>query len=105
MEQVVGKGVVHKIFGRGVIVLAAARYFTVQFENPGVWEKKFLFPQAFDTMITFEDDDLQEGARIAAEQAMAERQKCTVKIALRCKQEIMQKVQKEKAVRTVRKKL
>lgn len=105
MEQVVGKGVVHKIFGRGVIVLADARYFTVQFEDPEVGEKKFLFPQAFDSIIAFEDGDLQQGARGAAEQAMVDRRKCSTKIALRCQAEAVTRAHDRKTVRkTVKKK-
>ena len=105
MEQVVGKGVVHKIFGRGVIVLADTRYFAVRFENPEIGEKKFLFPQAFDVMITFEDGDLQEGARGAAEQAMAVRKTCSEKIALRCRAEAATRIGVRKTIRkTVKKK-
>ena len=100
MEQVVGKGVIHQIFGRGVIVLAEERYFTVRFENPGVGEKQFLFPQAFDLVLSFENEDaLQEEAREAAVQAAAARQRCSAKIAIRCKQEAMMQVRKKKTVR------
>lgn len=65
MEQVIGKGVIHKIFGRGVIVLSEERYLTIRFEDA---------------------DALQEKAREAAAQAAADRQKCSAKIAIRCKE-------------------
>lgn len=104
MEEVVGKRVVHKIFGRGNIVLADTRYFTVQFENLAVGEKKFLFPQAFDSILVFEDGDLQAGARAAAEQAAADRQNCAAKIAIRCKQEALLRTRKKIARRARTKK-
>ncbi len=103
MEEVMGKSVVHKIFGRGIIILADARYFTVRFDQ-AIGDKQFLFPSAFDSILTFEDSALQEGAMEAVAQARQSRQQYSTKIAIRCKQEAMMQMRK-KAVRktTVRK--
>lgn len=66
---VIGQQVVHALFGRGRICSADARYFTVNFEENGIGEKTFVFPDAFRTLISFEDAALQSGAEAAATDA------------------------------------
>ncbi len=87
MEQVLNKVVWHTVFGRGTVIAADERYFTVEFEDNAVGDKEFIFPSAFETVLSFEDGDLQAGARDAATQAALVSADYSKQILDRCAQE------------------
>ena len=95
MEQVIGQVIVHKIFGRGIIVNCDQRYFTVRFDDEIASEKRFLFPDAFASNITFEDEKLQEEVMAFVENAHRNHQQYTEAIVQRCRQEALAQKQKK----------
>lgn len=100
MELVVGKVVLHKAFGRGIISSADARYFTVDFENKAIGEKTFIFPDAFRNLISFEDTQLQSGAEVAASEAAQTMQGYSQQIRERCIREAVAQGKSTKNAKT-----
>ena len=55
----IGKTVWHKTFGKGEVCAYEAPYIRVCFETPGLGEKSFLYPAAFESFLRFEDEVLE----------------------------------------------
>ncbi len=53
--ELVNKQVVHKIFGKGIIVKYNGLYIDIDFTEGSSNSKKFIFPDAFDTYLTLID--------------------------------------------------
>ena len=72
--------VYHIRFGRGTVCAQGEKTIRVRFEEPGVGEKSFVYPDAFGTYLRFDDagrqsevQTLLETARAAAQRIADER--------------------------------
>ena len=59
--QIVGEKVIHKVFGKGIVIDYKDDHISVYF-NKITDEKKFVYPDAFEKFLTFESSDLQDRA-------------------------------------------
>ena len=72
--------VIHKVYGRGIVIAREEKTIRIQFEREGVGEKSFVYPDAFCSFLQFEDGQLMshvrkelETIRLAEEERVRER--------------------------------
>lgn len=71
----VGKTVLHKTWGKGVVCRQNAEYIIVSFAQE---EKMFSYPKSFEAFLRFEDSCLNEEIQRLIQMREAEKRKCVV---------------------------
>lgn len=64
--------VLHKSFGKGIVVSTNGQYFTVKFEN---CQKIFVYPDIFDRFLTLADGTVSDEIKQDIDSAKAKKQK------------------------------
>lgn len=64
--------VLHKSFGKGVVVSVNGKYFTVKFESA---QKTFVYPDIFEKFLTLADSSVSEEIKADLDAANAQKQK------------------------------
>ena len=64
--------VLHKSFGKGIVVSTNGQYFTVKFEN---CQKIFVYPDIFDKFLTLADGTVSDEIKQDIDSAKAKNQK------------------------------